>query len=121
MCYHRGTSTLPEVGKNNGTHMVTPTLALKHVRKYFGAVHALEDASLELFAGEIHALVGENGAGKSTLVKILAGLHQKDAGEMLFENFETTFTSPKDSIDSGIAVIYQEPTLFPDLTIAENI
>ncbi len=121
MYYHRGTSTLPEVGKNNGTHMVTPTLALKHVRKYFGAVHALEDASLELFAGEIHALVGENGAGKSTLVKILAGLHQKDAGEMLFENFETTFTSPKDSIDSGIAVIYQEPTLFPDLTIAENI
>ncbi|WBB53701.1 sugar ABC transporter ATP-binding protein [Verrucosispora sp. WMMD573] len=98
-----------------------PVLALEGVDKSFGAVAALRDARLELFAGEAHALVGENGAGKSTLVKILAGVHGPDAGRMLLAGEPVTFGNPADARAAGIAVIYQEPTLFPDLSVAENI
>ncbi|GIJ28981.1 ribose import ATP-binding protein RbsA [Micromonospora qiuiae] len=98
-----------------------PVLALKSVDKSFGAVAALRDARLELYAGEAHALVGENGAGKSTLVKILAGVHSPDAGIVSLEGQPVAFGSPADARAAGIAVIYQEPTLFPDLSVAENI
>ncbi|WP_434740616.1 sugar ABC transporter ATP-binding protein [Micromonospora sp. SH-82] len=98
-----------------------PVLALEGVDKSFGAVAALRDARLELFAGEAHALVGENGAGKSTLVKILAGVHGPDAGRMLLDGEPVVFTGPADARAAGVAVIYQEPTLFPDLSVAENI
>jgi rhamnose transport system ATP-binding protein len=98
-----------------------PVLSLAHASKAFAGVHALQDVSLDLYAGEAHALVGENGAGKSTLVKILAGVHQPDAG-LLSIGGETVFlTGPRDASDQGIAVIYQEPTLFPDLSVAENV
>jgi rhamnose transport system ATP-binding protein len=96
-------------------------LALEHATKAFGAVQALADATIELRAGEAHALVGENGAGKSTLVKILAGVHQFDTGRLLIDGQATGLHSPAAARDAGIAVIYQEPTLFPDLTVAENI
>ena len=89
--------------------------------KTFGAVQALDDVSLELYPGEAHALVGENGAGKSTLVKILGGVHQPDAGELVVGGHEVVLAGPADARDAGIAIIYQEPTLFPDLTVAENI
>ncbi|MDG4798266.1 sugar ABC transporter ATP-binding protein [Micromonospora sp. WMMD1082] len=98
-----------------------PVLALEGVDKSFGAVAALRDARLELFAGEAHALVGENGAGKSTLVKILAGVHGPDAGRVLLDGEPVAFASPAEARAAGIAVIYQEPTLFPDLSVAENI
>ncbi|MBI5161506.1 MAG: sugar ABC transporter ATP-binding protein [Micrococcales bacterium] len=98
-----------------------PALALRHASKTFGAVVALADGSIELSAGEIHALVGENGAGKSTLVKILAGVHLPDAGDFEVAGAPAVFRSPADSKAAGISVIYQEPTLFPDLTVAENI
>ncbi len=98
-----------------------PVLALSHAAKSFGAVHALLDGSIELYAGEAHALVGENGAGKSTLVKILAGVYQPDAGELLVDGHEVTLHSPAMALAAGIAVIYQEPALFPDLTVAENM
>jgi rhamnose transport system ATP-binding protein len=98
-----------------------PVLVLEQVSKSFGAVHALEDASLELYPGEAHALVGENGAGKSTLVKVLAGVHQPDRGKILIDSRETVLGSPAAARDAGIAVIYQEPTLFPDLSVAENV
>ena len=98
-----------------------PALRLRHASKTFGSVVALGDGSIELTAGEVHALVGENGAGKSTLVKILAGVHQPDAGELLVAGSARLFRSPADSKAAGISVIYQEPTLFPDLTVAENI
>ncbi|WP_433532269.1 sugar ABC transporter ATP-binding protein [Micromonospora sp. CA-263727] len=98
-----------------------PVLALEGVDKSFGAVAALRDARLELRAGEAHALVGENGAGKSTLVKILAGVHGPDTGRLLLDGEPVTFGSPADARAAGIAVIYQEPTLFPDLSVAENI
>ncbi|MFE4827755.1 sugar ABC transporter ATP-binding protein [Streptomyces sp. NPDC056672] len=98
-----------------------PVLALKDVSKSFGAVRALRDVSLRLFPGEAHALAGENGAGKSTLIKTLAGVHRPDAGEVLLDGGPVVFRGPADARDAGIAVIYQEPTLFPDLSIAENI
>ncbi|MFI9581986.1 sugar ABC transporter ATP-binding protein [Streptomyces sp. NPDC052236] len=98
-----------------------PVLALQDVSKSFGAVRALQDVSLQLFPGEVHALAGENGAGKSTLIKTLAGVHRPDAGQVLLDGEPVVFHGPADARDAGIAVIYQEPTLFPDLSIAENI
>jgi rhamnose transport system ATP-binding protein len=98
-----------------------PILVLDHAEKSFGAVRALEDGQIELYAGEVHGLVGENGAGKSTLVKILAGVHRADGGHLLLDGEEVIFDNAKQSQSAGIAIIFQEPTLFPDLTVAENI
>jgi rhamnose transport system ATP-binding protein len=98
-----------------------PLLALEGAEKHYGAVHALRDGTLSIGAGEVRALVGENGAGKSTLVKILGGVQPADRGRMLVDGEEVVFHTPTDARDHGIAVIYQEPTLFPDLSVAENI
>lgn len=98
-----------------------PVVRLRDVSKAYGAVQALDSVQLELYAGEVHALVGENGAGKSTLVKILAGAQQADSGSLTLEGESVAFSGPADARDAGIAVIYQEPTLFPDLSVAENI
>lgn len=99
----------------------SPVIALRHAVKTFGPVLALADGTIELRPGKIHALAGENGAGKSTLVKIMAGLYQRDSGEFEVEGKPVAFRSPSDSKAAGISVIYQEPTLFPDLSVAENI
>src|SRR5438132_2498416 len=99
----------------------SPVLQLTGISKRFGAVQALTDVDLALFAGEVHALVGENGAGKSTLVKILAGIHQPDAGHMRLKERELVLSGPAAARDLGIAVIHQHPNLFPDLTVAENV
>jgi rhamnose transport system ATP-binding protein len=96
-------------------------LELRHAAKSFGAVAALIDGTVELRAGEVHALLGENGAGKSTLVKILAGVYQPDAGALTVHGHQVTLHGPAAARAAGIAVIYQEPTLFPDLTVAENM
>ena len=98
-----------------------PLLSLEHAEKSFGAVRALADGDIALFPGEVHGLVGENGAGKSTLVKILAGVHRPDAGRLVLDGEEAIFDNAKQSQSAGIAIIFQEPTLFPDLTVAENI
>jgi rhamnose transport system ATP-binding protein len=103
------------------TSTETPLLALHGASKTFGPVIALADGTVELRAGEIHALVGENGAGKSTLVKILAGLYLPDKGDFTIDGHPVSFRTVADSKAAGISVIYQEPTLFPDLTVAENI
>nr|WP_319019237.1 sugar ABC transporter ATP-binding protein [Microbispora sitophila] len=89
--------------------------------KSFGAVRALRGVTLDLYAGEAHALAGENGAGKSTLVKTLSGVHRPDTGQVLLDGRPVEFHSPADAQAAGVAVIYQEPTLFPDLSVAENI
>src|SRR6516225_11635399 len=94
-----------------------PVLVLRHAVKSFGAVQALVDGSIELRAGEAHALVGENGAGKSTLVKILAGVHQPDTGALTIGGRRVVLSGPAEARDLGVAVIYQEPTLFPDLSV----
>jgi len=98
-----------------------PLLEVRDVTKSFGNVAAVQGVSFPLYGGEAHALVGENGAGKSTIVKMLAGVHGPDTGSMLVGGEEVSLGSPSDAKARGIAVIYQEPTLFPDLTIAENI
>jgi rhamnose transport system ATP-binding protein len=98
-----------------------PLLAVRDVSKSFGAVEALRGVHLQLYAGEAHGLVGENGAGKSTLVKILAGALAPDAGTLTLAEEPLVLTGPADARAAGIAVIHQEPTLFPDLSVAENI
>ena len=114
----RGAPSSPRDRDDNASR---PVLSLEHAQKSFGAVHALEDGDIELLAGEVHGLVGENGAGKSTLVKILAGVHRPDAGRLVLDGEEAIFDNAKQSQAAGIAIIFQEPTLFPDLTVAENI
>ncbi len=99
----------------------SPLLELVEASKSFGAVRALEDVSIALYPGEAHALLGENGAGKSTLVKILAGVHRPDSGYIQMGSTAMAMSGPADARDAGISIIYQEPTLFPDLSVAENI
>jgi rhamnose transport system ATP-binding protein len=101
--------------------MTALLLDARHVTKAYAGVHALRDASFELLAGEVHALVGENGAGKSTLVKILTGAVLADAGEVRLSGQVVAHHSPRAARSSGIVAIYQQPALFPDLTVAENM
>lgn len=91
------------------------------ISKHFGPVHALSDVTLTVRAGTVHALVGENGAGKSTLMKILAGVHQPDAGEIEICGRQQVFTNPAQALDAGVSMIYQELDLAEHLTVAENI
>ena len=99
----------------------TPRAELLGVSKRFAATQALDDVSFELRPGEIHALVGENGAGKSTLVKILAGVYQPDSGTIRLDGEPVQIHGPAHARALGIAVVHQEPRLFPDLTVAENV
>src|SRR4051794_18268540 len=98
-----------------------PAIQVQHVSKSFGGVQALQDVHFEIFPGEVHALLGENGAGKSTLIKIITGVYQPDAGEMLLEGQPVRFAGTREAQEQGITAIYQEPSLFPDLDVAENI
>jgi len=101
--------------------MPGPRLALRDVGKSFGATPALKSVSLELAPGEVHALVGENGAGKSTLLKILSGAHPPDAGTMELDGAAYAPGGPAEARARGVAMIYQEITLAPHLTVRENI
>lgn len=96
-------------------------LELKNISKSFSGVEVLHDVSFSLRPGEVHALLGENGAGKSTLVKIITGVHQPDHGEIRLNDQLVHFSDARESRNAGIAAIYQELSLFPDLDVAENI
>jgi rhamnose transport system ATP-binding protein len=98
-----------------------PLLKLTAVAKSFGAVRALKGVSFDLHAGEVHALLGENGAGKSTLIKVITGAHRRDAGDIAVDGLAVSHLTPARARELGIACIYQQPALFPDLTVAENI
>lgn len=98
-----------------------PRLEIRGVSKNFEAVHALRDVSFQMAPGEVHALVGENGAGKSTLVSIITGLQQANAGAVVLEGSRVQFRSPLEARAAGIAAVYQDPHLFPHLSVAENI
>lgn len=99
----------------------TPRVRLTGIAKRFGAVRAIRHADLEVLPGSVHALVGENGAGKSTLIKVLAGAEVSDSGAVEIDGERRTFSSTADAIEAGIATVYQEPQLFGELTVAENI
>jgi ABC-type sugar transport system ATPase subunit len=96
-------------------------LRLEGLSKYFPGVKALDDISFDLIEGEIHALIGENGAGKSTLIKVLTGAYQKTHGKVFYRGNEVKKLNPTKAKSLGISAIYQELTLFPDLTVAQNI
>jgi rhamnose transport system ATP-binding protein len=98
-----------------------PVLTLSGVSKHFPGVRALHNVQLELFAGEVTALVGENGAGKSTVVKILTGIYTPDEGDIRVNNASQRFQTPHDAANAGITAIHQETVLFDDLSVAENI
>ncbi|MDQ2066146.1 sugar ABC transporter ATP-binding protein [Xinfangfangia sp. CPCC 101601] len=99
-----------------------PVLEMRGVSKTFGSVKALTNVQLQLFPGEVHALMGENGAGKSTLMKILSGAYRPDAGaEILIDGTPVNITGPISARAAGISIIYQELALSPNLTVAENI
>ena len=94
---------------------------MTHISKRFDMTQALDDVSLSLYPGEIHALLGENGAGKSTLIKIMTGIYQPDDGEVRLEGSPVSILNAQDAQRLGIAAIHQEPMIFPDLNVAENI
>src|SRR5579859_5618571 len=94
---------------------------MEGIGKSFPGVRALDDVSIDVYPGEVHALMGENGAGKSTLMKILAGAYHADEGQIYLDGRPVTIESPHKSMDLGINIIYQEFNLVPQLTIAQNI
>jgi ribose transport system ATP-binding protein len=98
-----------------------PLLQLQNVSKRFGGTRALVDAKLVCARGRIHAVLGENGAGKSTLIKIMSGVVQPDAGSMLLEGRPVSFRHPSDAAAAGVVSVFQELSLLPDLTVADNI
>jgi rhamnose transport system ATP-binding protein len=101
--------------------MTTPILEMRDISKRFDMTQALDNVSLDLYPGEIHALLGENGAGKSTLIKVMTGIYKADRGEMRLGGEPVTVSNAIDAQSHGIAAIYQEPMIFPDLNVAENI
>lgn len=104
-----------------GTPVSVPFLSVRGISHAFAGIRALENVSLEIRPGEVHALMGENGAGKSTLMKIVAGLLLPDEGELLIDGRPLRIRNPHDALKNGIAMIHQELMPFPDLTVAENI
>ena len=96
-------------------------LEFRDVRKSFGAVHALRGVTFQVHEGEAHALVGENGAGKSTLLKILAGIIHPDDGELSWQGARLTFATPREALERGVGMVYQEMLCFPNLSVTANI
>ena len=103
----------------NENHLVE----MRGICKYFPGVKALQNVDFTLRPGEVHALMGENGAGKSTLIKVLTGVYEKDGGDIYLQGNDgaVAIRSPQDAQDLGIATVYQEITLCPNLTVAENM
>jgi rhamnose transport system ATP-binding protein len=98
-----------------------PLLEVREIEKTFPGVRALSGVSFDVRAGEVHALLGENGAGKSTLIKIVSGVYQPDLGSILIDGTKVRFSTPDDARRAGVATIYQELLLFPELSVAENV
>ena len=99
----------------------TPTLSLEHINKTFGGLVAIDEFSLDVYPGEVVALVGDNGAGKSTLIKIIAGVHRPTRGRMLIDGVETAFDDPSDAQKMGIQVVYQDLALADSQPVYMNM
>jgi ribose transport system ATP-binding protein len=98
-----------------------PLAGVYEADKWFGGVHAVKSATLELLGGQVHCLVGENGAGKSTIVKLLSGVHRPDGGRVVVGVNGSTISSPADALEAGVSTVFQEMALVPEMTVAENI
>ena len=94
---------------------------MQNIQMRFGGIHALDNAKLELKKGEVLGLIGENGAGKSTLMKILSGVYEADSGSVTVNGREVHYRTPKEALDDGICMIYQELNLVEKLSVADNI
>ena len=103
------------------TQQEASILEVREVTKRFPGVVALDEVSFELRAGEVHALVGENGAGKSTLIKVITGVYPPDGGRVFFDGEEVSFASPREAQEAGISTIYQETSLIPLRSVAQNV
>lgn len=107
--------------EGRAAHSGTPRLEMRGIAKSYGAVKAIRNADLTLYPGQVLALVGENGAGKSTLIKVLSGAVIPDRSDITFDGKKVTVSSTSDAMELGIATVYQEPQLFTELTVSENI
>src|SRR5579871_1205165 len=103
------------------TAQASSLLCMKSISKHFDGILALNGADLEVTAGEVHALIGENGAGKSTLMKVLAGVHAPDDGRITFCGMQIRPKNYAESLRIGVCMIFQDPCLFQNLTVAENL
>jgi simple sugar transport system ATP-binding protein len=111
----------PQSASSSAPEDVTgPLLEIRGVSKYFGSVISLNDISTTVRAGEVTCVLGDNGAGKSTFIKILAGVYQPDAGELLMDGQQVHFNSPRQSLDAGIATVYQDLAIVPLMAIWRN-
>ena len=99
----------------------SPVLTASHIRKSFGNVHALKDASLTMQPGEVTALIGDNGAGKSTLVRCICGIHNPDAGQVSINGEPVRFSNPEQAREAGIETVHQNLALVEDLTVWQNL
>ena len=96
-------------------------IEMKNIKKLFPGVVALDDITFDLYPGEVHVLIGENGAGKSTLMKILSGVYTPTEGKMIIQGKEYSRLTPKESMEQGISVIFQELSVIDELSVAENL
>src|ERR1700677_980638 len=110
-----------EIGPAPAERPAASIVGVRHIWKSFGPISALKDVSLDVNAGEIRGICGENGAGKSTLVKILTGVYRPDAGDILVDGKPASIATPRQAQEQGIAIVSQELSLCPDLSVAHNI
>ena len=96
-------------------------LELRGITKIFPGIKALNNVHFQLKKGEVHALMGENGAGKSTFIKVITGVYSPEEGQIFLDGKEVRFRGTRDSLEKGIAAVYQHPTTYPDLSVTENI
>jgi rhamnose transport system ATP-binding protein len=115
------TAADPRLSENPNGTAAAPLLSVRNIEKSFPGVRALSGVSFDVAAGEVHALLGENGAGKSTLIKIVSGVFPPDRGEVIVDGKPVNLERPDDARRAGVATIYQELLLFPELTVAENV
>ena len=113
--------TAPEAGAELSPPASEPVLRVINGSKIYGGVHAIESIDFDLYPGEVHALVGENGAGKSTLCKAIAGAIKLTSGEYFVDGKPARFERPRDALAAGICMVYQETSLVPTMTAAQNI